>query len=146
MTTVDELTEFLDNHDCLFLATENNNWLDSDRFDECILEDIRNDYMDETWHTIGDRLCSTPDWDSDSWYVRNGRFDYDMVEDGDDHYHELYDDTLEYFDDNGLWDDDPDEEDDKDDAADPAPAEEQEPSVDVSLLNALLSDVAVFAS
>jgi hypothetical protein len=146
VTTVDDLISFLSDEDNLFLATERNDWLDTDSFDECVLEDIRDFYTDETWHSIGERLCSTPDWNSDAWYVRNGCFDYDMVEDGDDHYQELYDDTLEYFDDNGLWDDDPDEEDDEEEEVEAALVEAQESSVDISLLNTLLSDVAVFAS
>lgn len=151
VTTVDDLISLLSDEDCLFLATERNDWLDADNFDECIMEDIRELYTEEVWHRIGERLCSTPDWNRDAWYVRNGCFDYDMVEDDDDHYHELYDNTLEYFDDNGLWDDDPDEEDDEeeddeDDVAETGSNAVQEPPVDIGLLNALLSDVAVFAS
>lgn len=146
VTTVDDLISFLSDKDSLFLATERNDWLDTDSFDECVLEDVKDDYTEEVWYRIGERLQELPEWERGSWYIRHDPFEYTRVEDGDDHYQELYDDTLEYFDDNGLWDDDPDEEDDEEEETEAVPAETQEPSVDISLLNTLLSDVAVFAS
>ena len=132
-----DLMDVLSDNDCMFLARDNLGFIDVDEFDECVLEDIKDNYTEETWDRIADRLTGLPAWDRDGWYIRDGMFDYIKVEDGDDYYTGLYQDTLDYFDQNDYWDEPEDEEDEEE------PDEEQEDAVDDASIYALLNFVSL---
>ena len=82
--------------------------IDSDQLDEYVEEDIRD--TNYSWRDIRDSLSEIPT--GYGYYRMNGSFDYDGMDENDfDSYKE---DVLEWGDNNGVWEDEPDEEDDFD--------------------------------
>lgn len=82
--------------------------IDSDQLDEYVEEDIRD--TNYSWRDIRDSLSEIPT--GYGYYRMNGSFDYDGMDENDfDSYKE---DVLEWGDNNGVWEDEPDDEDDFD--------------------------------
>lgn len=99
-----ELLDFCSDEGCYICE----DIIDSDQLDEYVEEDIRD--TNYSWRGIRDSLSEIPT--GYGYYRMNGSFDYDGMDENDfDSYKE---DVLEWGDNNGVWEDEPDEEDDFD--------------------------------
>ena len=99
-----ELLDFCSDEGCYICE----DIIDSDQLDEYVEEDIRD--TNYSWRDIRDSLSEIPT--GYGYYRMNGSFDYDGMDEND--FDSYKDDVLEWGDNNGVWEDEPDEDDDFD--------------------------------
>lgn len=93
--TRDEFLDSIGNYEELIdFCNENDislgNVMDEDDYSRSMDADIEDAIAYETWEHIRDCLNECPDYSSTGWYRRNGRFDYDNLNDSD------FDSDLDY--------------------------------------------------